>query len=185
MSDAKAAPAPGLDAGVRTLRGIGDKRAQQLEKLSLFTLRDFLTYFPRDYEDRTHFCTVASAPPDERCCIRAIVGAEPQTARLRQGLSVSKTRVFDETGTLALVFFNRPYLRSQLIPGREYIFYGRVETTARGRQMQNPQFEPAGLENGASGRILPVYPLAEGVTRPMILQGVQAALRAEIGRAHV
>ncbi len=182
MSDAKAAPAPGLDAGVRTLRGIGDKRARQLEKLSLFTLRDFLTYFPRDYEDRTHFCTVADAPPDERCCIRAVVGAEPQTARLRQGLSVGKTRVFDETGTLALVFFNRPYLRSQLIPGREYIFYGRVETTGRGRQMQNPQFEPAGLENGTAGRILPVYPLTEGVTRPMILQGVQAALRAAGGR---
>ena len=174
-------PSLSLDAGVRALRGVGDKRARQLAKLSLFTLRDFLTYFPRDYEDRSRFCTVAQAPEGERCCIRAVVGTEPKTARLRQGLTVSKLRAFDETGTLALTFFNRPYLRTQLLPGREYVFFGRVETFARTRQMQNPQFEPAERAGETTGRILPVYPLTEGITRPIILQGVQSALRAAGG----
>lgn len=171
-----------LDASVRTLRGVGDKRAKQLEKLSLRTLRDFLTYFPRDYEDRSRFFSIARAPEGERCCIRAIVGTQPMSARLRQGLTVCKTRAFDETGTMSLTFFNQPYLKNQLVVGREYVFFGRVETFGRTRQMQNPQFEAAERAGGTTGRILPVYPLTEGVTRSMVLQGVQAALQAAQGR---
>ncbi len=170
-----------LDADVRTLRGVGDKRAQQLARLSLVTLRDFLTYFPRDYEDRSRFYTISQAPEGERCCVRAIVGTQPTAARLRQGLTVCKTRVFDDTGTLSLTFFNQPYLKNQLVLGREYVFFGKVETFGRTRQMQNPQFEPAERSGGTTGRILPVYPLTEGVTRPLIIQGVQAALDAADG----
>ena len=170
-----------LDAGVRTLRGVGEKRAQQLARLSLTTLRDFLTYFPRDYEDRSRFYTISQAPEGERCCVRAVVGTQPVSARLRQGLTVCKTRVFDETGTLSLTFFNQPYLKNQLAVGSEYVFFGKVETFGRTRQMQNPQFEPADRAGDTTGRILPVYPLTEGVTRPLIIQGVRAALDAAGG----
>ena len=172
----------GLDASVRTLRGVGEKRAELLGRLSLRTLRDFLCYFPRDYEDRSSFCTIAQAQEGQSCCIRAVIGSAPTSATIRRGLSIEKARVFDETGTLALTFYNRPYLKNQLAIGQEYIFFGRVETFGRTKQMQNPQFEPASRAGETTGRILPVYPLTEGVTRPMIVQGVSAALKAAGGR---
>ena len=171
-----------LDASVRTLRGVGEKRAELLGKLSLHTLRDFLCYFPRDYEDRSAFYTIAEAPEGQSCCIRAVVGSAPTTAVIRRGLTIGKVRVFDETGTLALTFYNRPYLRNQISIGEEYIFFGRVDTFGRTRQMQNPQFEPVSRAGETTGRILPIYPLTEGVTRPMIIQGVTAALKAAGGR---
>ena len=51
-----------LGDGVERLPGIGPARARSLEKLGLATVEDLLRYFPRDYEDRRRFSTVAAAP---------------------------------------------------------------------------------------------------------------------------
>ncbi len=48
----------GLDDSVLTVRGIGPKKAQLLEKLPIRTLRDALECYPRDYEDRTHIVPI-------------------------------------------------------------------------------------------------------------------------------
>ena len=56
-----------LGDGVERLPGIGPARARSLEKLGLATVEDLLRYFPRDYEDRRRFSTVAAAPVDTPC----------------------------------------------------------------------------------------------------------------------
>ena len=65
-----------LGDGVEQLPGIGPARAKSLEKLGLATVEDLLRYFPRDYEDRRRFSTVAAAPVDLPVCLELLV-AEP------------------------------------------------------------------------------------------------------------
>ena len=62
-----------LTDDIRTLRGVGEKKAQLFHKLGLFTLGDCLEHFPREYEDRSRFYPIAQAPVGENCCILATV----------------------------------------------------------------------------------------------------------------
>lgn len=163
-----------LEKPVDTLKGIGEKKARLFEKLGLFTLRDLLENYPRDYEDRTQFFTLAQAPLGELGCFRAVVGSEPHTAKIRQGLTLTKLRVFDDGGSCELTFFNQPFVRDQLILGREYTFYGRMEGTLLKRQMNNPEFELAGSSR-LTGKILPVYRKTKGLSGQSIRLATQEA----------
>ena len=67
-----------LGDGVEQLPGIGPARAKSLEKLGLATVEDLLRYFPRDYEDRRRFSTVAAAPVDLPVCLELLVAEPPR-----------------------------------------------------------------------------------------------------------
>ena len=177
MSAKKGGAAPlTADSPITDLPGFGPKRAALLEKLGLHRLGDFLGYFPRDYEDRTQIYTLSRAPGETRACFRLLVAAEPTLARLQRGMQLVKTRAFDDTGSIEIVFFNRPYTQKQLKKGQEYIFYGKIEHAPRHPQLINPLFEAVGEEGAVTGRILPVYRLSAGISSAMIEQGVRAAL---------
>ncbi len=162
---------------VTDLPGFGPKRAALLEKLGLTRIGDFLGYFPRDYEDRTTVYPLSKAPPEQKACFRLIIAGDPTLARLRQGMQLVKVRAFDHTGSIEIVFFNRPYTKNQLFRGREYIFYGKLENYPQRPQLINPLFEEVGEDGEVTGRILPIYPLSAGISSGMIEQGVRAALQ--------
>lgn len=166
-----------LDVDIRNVGGIGAKKAELLNKLGLFTLRDCVEYFPRSYEDRSMFSTISAAVLGENVCIRAIVGDEPSFSPIRLGLSVSKTRAFDSTTSIELVFFNKPHLKYQLIKGHEYTFFGKVEGNLIAKKMLNPDFEDA-QRSGKTGQIMPVYTLTTGLSRSVVMQIVRTGLLA-------
>ena len=80
-------PMPALEDSIRFVKGIGPKKAALLEKLHICTLRDALETYPRDYEDRTVLTRIADLGGDGKYAIRAIVGTEPKTSRIRKGLT--------------------------------------------------------------------------------------------------
>lgn len=152
---------------LQTLPGIGPARAKALAKLGLVTAGDLLRRYPRAYEDRTRLTAIADAPEGEAVCISALVAEPPRTSRIRAGLSVSKSRIVDGSGAAEVVFFNQEYVRRALEPGESYIFYGRVETAGRKRQLVNPVFERADRAR-FTGRIMPVYALTAGVSNHLL-----------------
>jgi ATP-dependent DNA helicase RecG len=149
------------------LPGVGPARAAALAKLGLATVGDLLLYYPRDYQDRRKVCPIAAAPAEEPVCVRAMVTQTPRLNRVRGGLELVKVPIADDTGRATVTFFNQSYVQRALIPGEEYVFFGRMEGTARGRQMTNPVFEPAHAAR-FTGRIMPVYPLTRGVSNNLI-----------------
>ena len=78
------------DTPLEALAGIGPKKAQAFQKLGVATLRDLAGLYPRRYEDRTQFRTIAAAQPGEAVCIRATVTGEPRTQYVRSGSHSSK-----------------------------------------------------------------------------------------------
>ena len=147
MSAKKAAPGGrslSPKSPVTELPGFGPKRAALLEKLGLTHVGDFLGYFPRDYEDRTTIYPLSRAPQEQKACFRLIIANDPVLSRLRQGMQLVKVRAFDHTGSIEIVFFNRPYTQKQLEKGREYIFYGKIENYPHRPQLINPLFEEIG-----------------------------------------
>jgi len=164
---------PASERSLRTLPGVGPQRLAQLNKLGLFSIEDLLRWFPRDYEDRRTVRPIAQLEEGAAICVRAMVADEPRKSRLPGGRTMARCKVFDSTGMLQLTFFNQPYLKIER--GREYIFFGKPEFSTRGRGMINPVFEPAD-DPKATGRLLPVYRAAEGLSQNQLRKWTRAAL---------
>lgn len=151
-----------LDDSVRTVKGVGPKKAALLEKLGVYTLRDALATYPRDYEDRTRVERIDALRDGDVVSIRAVVGTEPTVHHIRKGLDLTKFTVFDESGTLSITFFNQRYAAALLRVGEEYLFYGSVQGSGRMRQMVSPAYEKCTAPD-MPGRIVPIYSLTKGL----------------------
>ena len=166
-----------LHTDIRYIKGVGEARARSLAKLGITDLFSLLSYFPRTYEDRRAYKTIAGLVPGEMSCVCAVVAGEPKLSRIRKGLDLVKLRVVDETGALELTYFNQSYLKTAFRTGDAYVFYGRAEGAPGRPRMVNPLFEREGARQ-ITGRIMPIYPLTAGVSQSMLCKAVEQGLSA-------
>lgn len=148
---------------IRYLKGIGPKRALALEKLGIRSIRDLLYYFPRRYEDRSHFRKIGELKPGETATLKGEI-LKVVLRRIRSMLLL-EVLAGDETGVITAVWFNQPYLKSQFSSGQKILFHGRVDLYQNRLQINTPEYEVSDESEEAvhTGRITPVYPLTEGL----------------------
>ena len=167
-----------LDTDVRYLKGIGEKKAQLLNKLGVFSVRDLVSFFPRKYEDRSEFKPIALTADGETVCIRAMVAETPRLVNIRRGMDLTKLRAVDESGAVDITYFNQRYVKDQLQRGEVYNFYGRISFIGGRRTMANPIHEKEAAVGGVTGRIVPVYKMTVGLSQRLIIAAVRQALDA-------
>ena len=170
---------PSIHDDIRSIRGIGEKRAQAFHKLGVFSLFDLISCFPRRYEDRRTVKPVVLVSDGESACISAVVTEEPRLSRIRRGLDLVRFRAYDDSAELTVTYFNQSYIRSQLHRGQVYRFYGKMEVRGTRRSLTNPVCEPEDLPAGAipvTGRIVPVYRLVSGLQQNAFRQSIRQAL---------
>ena len=166
-----------LTTNVQYVKGVGPQKAKALEKLGIVTLRDLISWLPRRYEDRTALKTISQLVPGETACVAAMIAETPTVSRIRKGLELLKVRAVDETGTLDVTFFNQVWLRTQLLVGHTYIFYGKPEGNLLRKQMASPVVELEGKQE-VTGRIVPIYPLTAGVSQLVLSRSIRQGLDA-------
>ena len=160
------------ERSVRTLRGVGERRAQALERLGIHTIENLLLHYPRNYIDLSKPCEISSAPFDEPCTVRAVVVKKGSEIRAASGIRMYKAVVEDESGSLELTFFNNKFALDALEYDRTYLFYGRLGGTLQKRTMGAPQIYPA----DTSAPFSAVYPLANGISNRVISGLIAQAL---------
>lgn len=161
---------------IQYLKGVGEKRAALFAKLGLYTTEDLLAHYPRSYEDRTDMRPIAELKIGDAVCVRAMVAVPVTGHRIRGGLELFKTQVFDDTGTLRLTFFNAPYVKTLLRQGAEFTFFGKVSGLPGAPEMTNPVCEPVEKAGNATGRILPRYRLTADLSQGFVRSAVTQAL---------
>lgn len=164
-----------LSDSVQTLPGIGPARAKRLEKLGIYTAKDLLLWYPRNYEDRRACCSIREAPPDRPVCVKAMVATPPRASYIRKGLELIKVNVVDDRDAMELTFFNQSYIRTALTQGEVCIFYGTVERKGSRFAMTNPAFEPEERQRFTQC-IMPVYPLTAGISNNLLAGAVRRVL---------
>jgi len=165
-----------LQRDIRSIRGIGEKRAQALGKLGVFSLFDLISFFPRRYEDRSQVKPIALVQDGESACISAVCGDEPHLSRIRRGLEIVRFHAFDGSARVTVSFFNQPYVRNRIHCGESYRFYGRMEVHGSARSLTNPVFEPEDAPFSATGVIVPVYRLCAGLQQNALRQSIRSGL---------
>ncbi|MBR5520397.1 MAG: ATP-dependent DNA helicase RecG [Oscillospiraceae bacterium] len=153
-----------LHRDIRYLKGVGEKRAQMLNRLGVYTTEDLLYLLPRRYVDYSDPYQVAFAPFDDACAVKATVLQKTNGVRIRGGRTIFKVLCADETARLELTFFNSEYTVRQLEEGCEYIFYGKIGGSMLHRQMTTPAFIPA--DSALTRRA--VYPLTAGLSAKVV-----------------
>ena len=141
------------------LESVSERRAENLAKFGVDSVLDLLTTYPRRYIDRTRQADVSDLVVGDEAAVLATVQSA-RSRRSKQGRAVVDVVVRDDTGRLAVVFFNQPWRAKQLEQGTEAIFFGKVGEYRGTRQMVNPVVDVvAGMSPGRRTlRILPVYP---------------------------
>lgn len=162
------------DTPVRYLKGVGPKTAERFEKLGILTLSDLLCHYPRRYLDFSKPYSIAEAPADTECVVKAEVFAKSGGRILPGGRRMERITAGDDVSSLEITWFNNPYAAQKLELGQEYYFQGIVTGGMLRRQMVNPQ-----VRTDAQVKSSPfeaVYPQTEGLTSSAIAKCVRQLL---------
>ena len=162
------------DTPVRYLKGVGPKTAERFEKLGILTLSDLLCHYPRRYLDFSKPYSIAEAPADTECVVKAEVFAKPGGRILPGGRRMERITAGDDVSSLEITWFNNPYAAQKLELGQEYYFQGIVTGGMLRRQMVNPQ-----VRTDAQVKSSPfeaVYPQTEGLASSAIAKCVRQLL---------
>ena len=150
-----------INDSVQYLKGVGPAFAKKFEKLGIHTIRDLLLCYPRKYIDYTQPYTVVSAPYDTDCCVRATVLQKEPPRRITGGRVMSRVLAADDSGILALSWFNAAYAADNLTVGESYYFEGRIGGALTRRELLHPLVRTEAQV--AACPFVAVYPGTEGL----------------------
>ena len=146
-----------LNKDVKYVKTVGPNRVKLLNKLNIYTLKDLITYYPRDYEDRSKPKNLYECIDGEEVLIEAM--ATGRISEMHKGkMTISKLTVKDQTGTCYITWFNQGYLRDKFQPGRMYRFFGKISVKGGKFEMNSPVYDEIDQSKN-TGKIIPIYPL--------------------------
>ena len=160
-----------LATSLQYLKGVGPRRAADLENAGLLTVEDLLYRFPTRYEDRSRLQPIASLKPGQTVAIAGRVLACGLRSTRRPGFKIFEAAIDDGSGSLRAVWLNQPFLQTIFARGQRVVLYGPIEMRGSvSLQLTNPQYEILDDEDGETihtGRIVPVYERTGTITPKM------------------
>lgn len=165
-----------LEDDVKFVKGVGPNRVKLLNKLNIFTLEDLITYFPREYEDRSKPKKIADTENGEECLIEGIVTSRIKEIRThRRNMTIYKLIVRDETDSCELIWYNQSYLKKMFEIGETYKFYGKINKKIGITEMLSPVYDSEGNSRN-TGKIIPIYPLTYNLSQNTIRKIIETGL---------
>ncbi|NDJ36870.1 MAG: ATP-dependent DNA helicase RecG, partial [Chloroflexi bacterium] len=152
-----------LDAPVTSLRGVGPKRAGQLARLGAETVGDLLRLFPRRYDDFSTMKFIQDLELGETVSVIGMLD-RVDVHQARNGRGIVRAALRDKSGVLNLTWFNSEWLAKQLLTGEPYVVSGTIDQYLGRLVMNNPRIESLDADALHAGRIVPIYPLTEGLS---------------------
>ena len=165
-----------LKQPVSTIRGAGKLITGRLQRLGINSISGLLTHYPRDWEDRSRIVPLADWNKG-RVCTEVTILAHDYFGFGRK--KTLKIYIEDNTARAALICFNRPFLRNQLIPGLRFRLFGNFIYRYGEIQSSAFELEPVISEDSAESMhpFIPVYPLTEGINQNIMRKLIAEAIR--------
>ncbi len=166
-----------LDTKVTELSGVGKARAEALGKLGIFTLKDLIFFYPRAYEYRGDVRLLGEYKLELPCSYVLTVATEPTNVKLKNRMTMSKFRAFDDSGSVEIIFFNSPYVKDVFHTGCVFRFYGKASFSKNKRlNLINPKYEPI-IEGVPLDDFAPRYSLSDGIPEKTFEKLIKSALQ--------
>ena len=159
-----------LNKEIQFVKGIGPKRAEKLHKLNIFTLKDLIYYFPRQYEDRSKVKKINQLENEEKVTIKGVI-TRMDSYSPKKGMNIIRMDMRDDTGYIKLSFFNQEYIKRAFKSGDSIVVFGKVKIENNFKEFVPIEIEHYSSKPQSNCKIEPVYPLTYGLSNKE-LQGI-------------
>ena len=168
-----------LNKEVQFVKGVGPNRVKLLNKLNIYTLKDLITYFPRNHEDRSIAKKIADCEDGETVLIKATALTKITEIRTRR-LSIYRLVVSDDSSSCIITWYNQRYLKDRFKIGDTYTFFGKIENKGGTFEMKSPVFDEDGVDKN-TGKIVPIYPLTYNLSQNVLRKIIEAGINEVYG----
>ena len=155
------------------LKGIGKKKKEYLEKLSIYKVEDLYNYYPREYEDRSKKFDLSHGLDGKKHYYEWKIESKVYTNYSKK-VSVSYLYASEKDTRIKIVFFNDKFSPRSLEIGKIYKFYTKVTKNGYDFECYNPEFSD--LDDDRIGNIVPIYPLTRAINNKNLSDFIGQAL---------
>jgi ATP-dependent DNA helicase RecG len=194
LGSASAPPSLTLDQALTRVTGIGPANGNRLAKLGLYTVYDLLYYYPRNHIDYAKQVQIRELVAGETVTLIAEVKrcncfSSPKNKKL----TILELILKDRSGEIKISrFFAGPrysnrgwqeHKKREYCQGAVLAASGLVKQGKYGITLENPELEVlddsgSTIESMKVGRLIPVYPLTDGVDAGVVRRGILAVMPA-------
>ena len=167
-----------INESIQYVKGIGPKKAEKLNKLGIYTIKDLLYYFPRQFEDRSVIKKIAQLEDEEKVTVKALI-TNIESYTPKKGMTITRIDVKDDTGFAKLTFFNREYIKNTFRVGDSILAFGKVKKNGRFVELNSCELEYLSTSPKNIGKLMPVYPLSYGITNKDIMNTVRMVFESK------
>ena len=161
---------------IHELKGIGEKTEKLFWKLGIRTVGDLIRYYPRAYDIYEEAVPISEAEEGRVQTVTGAIYGKVQVSGNR-AMQVTSLYVKDLTGTLKVIWFRMPFLRTTLSRGGVITLRGMIVRRRDALVMEHPEiFYPSGKYEEKRGTMQPVYPLTSGLSNNTVMKAVKQAL---------
>jgi len=160
-----------LNTDIRFIKGVGEKRANAFNKMSVYNLWDLIYFFPRTYEDRREVKMISDLNAGDLCCIKAVCLSSVSQKRIKKNISLCGFRASDRTGVIFVKWFTNPNVKIAINKGEEFIIYGRCTKGYSGNEFEMVVMERSD-SIASTLQIVPVYHLNKGLTQNVVRNAI-------------
>ena len=165
-----------LNQDVKYVKGVGPNKVKLLNKLNIYTLNDLITYYPRDYEDRSIVTKLKDVVDNEKYTIEVLALTDVNVRYINRNKNYEKVIVKDDTDNCVITWFNQPYVKDNIKKGEKYRFYGKVTKKNGFIELNSPTYDSiANTKN--TGKIIPIYPLTNSLSQNVLRSIIENGLK--------
>ncbi|KPG70424.1 ATP-dependent DNA helicase [Enterococcus sp. RIT-PI-f] len=157
-----------LKQPLTVLKGVGEKRAQDLASLGIETIEDLLKYYPFRYEDIQER-QLAEIQDQEKVTIKGIVVSPPVVNRFGYKKSRLQFRMMQDHDVFNVSFFNQPYLKDKVELSEEIAVYGKWD--AKRKAMTGMKI----IGSKSSEEFAPIYHVNKSVRQSVLIELIKQA----------
>lgn len=163
---------------ITAVKGIGEKTQKAFAKMGVYTVGDILLHFPRDYvkfPEITDIDELNNVNESSTYAIHAVIKKAPvvkNTARMQ----ITLQDIGSPGHMIQLVWYRMPYLKAQLVQGRQLIFYGHIKPKGGRYVMEQPVVYEVQKYEAIRDTLQPVYSVTSGVTNNLIVKTIKETL---------
>ena len=164
------------NSDLTSVKGIGEKTVKLFHKMELYTVRDLLYYFPRDYEKFEEATTISACGSNGIVTIHAKIPCQNMELRKAGRKVLLKFYLSEGDKRIDITYFNMAFLKNTLLPGQEYVFRGKIEEKRGRLSMDQPKYYKPEEYLKFLNTLQPIYSLTKGLTSNFIQKAVKEIL---------
>lgn len=166
-----------LSDRITVIKGIGEKIAENFQKLHIETVGELICHYPSRYVVFEAPVPIGQLRGEGEVAVEGVFASSPAIVR-RNGRTILTTRFKDPSGVVQVLWYNQPYLRNQIKPGLHYVLRGRLSRRNRQLTIEQAKFYTPQEYRQLMHVLQPVYSLTSGITNNTISKAVEKALDA-------